>query len=84
MGVWVSILTMNLWCGVLTYLTCSSYRNFMMACANLIECHPTYISLLDDAITPGVRDLQKWIEKAWKDGQYCYLFELYGFFMLWH
>ncbi|KAK7440218.1 hypothetical protein VKT23_017160 [Stygiomarasmius scandens] len=46
------------------------YRNFMMTCASLLnqQIQPEYISLLEKPISPGVRNLQKWIEAAWNDG----------------
>ncbi|KAI0080606.1 DUF1671-domain-containing protein [Panus rudis PR-1116 ss-1] len=46
------------------------YRNFLMACAALMEqqTQPMYFPLLDHPMPPGVRNLQHWIENAWKDG----------------
>ncbi|EEB92565.1 hypothetical protein MPER_08904, partial [Moniliophthora perniciosa FA553] len=46
------------------------YRNFLMACAALMnQTHqPLYFPLLDKPISPGIRNLQKWIEEAWKNG----------------
>lgn len=46
------------------------YRNFIMACSVLMEqtLQPGYASLLVDPISPGVHNLQVWIEAAWKDG----------------
>ncbi|CAK5279477.1 unnamed protein product [Mycena citricolor] len=46
------------------------YRNFLMACTVLMDqpFQPTYFSLLKSPILPGVRNLQTWIEMAWKDG----------------
>jgi len=43
----------------------------MMTCASLInqQIQPEYFSLLEKPISPGVRNLQKWIEAAWNDGQ---------------
>uniref|UniRef100_A0A0W0GCI5 UFSP1/2/DUB catalytic domain-containing protein n=2 Tax=Moniliophthora roreri TaxID=221103 RepID=A0A0W0GCI5_MONRR len=45
------------------------YRNFLMACAALMnQTHqPLYFPLLDKPISPGIRNLQKWIEEAWKN-----------------
>lgn len=42
-----------------------------MACTALMEqpFEPTYFSLLDDEVSqPGIRNLQKDIEAAWKEG----------------
>ncbi|KAF4604088.1 hypothetical protein EYR38_004510 [Pleurotus pulmonarius] len=46
------------------------YRNFLMACAALMDqqLQPLYFPFLDSPISPGVRNLQHWIEDAWKDG----------------
>ncbi|THH10282.1 hypothetical protein EW145_g1427 [Phellinidium pouzarii] len=46
------------------------YRNFLMACTALIDqqVQPMYFSVLDQPIPPGVRNLQRWIEDAWKAG----------------
>ncbi|KAJ7702364.1 peptidase family C78-domain-containing protein [Mycena rosella] len=46
------------------------YRNFMMACSSLMDqpFQPLYFPLLDDPIPPSVRNLQQWIEDAWKAG----------------
>jgi hypothetical protein len=49
-----------------------SYRNFMMACAALMDQHiqPAYSSLLGTPTLPGVRNLQALIEEAWEHGEY--------------
>lgn len=46
------------------------YRNFLMACATLMDqqIQSIYFALLDDPFPPGVRNLQRWIEAAWKEG----------------
>ncbi|KAG7086678.1 hypothetical protein E1B28_002617 [Marasmius oreades] len=46
------------------------YRNFLMASAALMDqpFQPMYFPLLDKPISPGIRNLQQWIEQAWKDG----------------
>ncbi|KAJ7771761.1 peptidase family C78-domain-containing protein [Mycena metata] len=46
------------------------YRNFLMACTALMDqqIQPMYFPLLDDPISPSVRNLQQWIEDAWKVG----------------
>ncbi|KAG0706334.1 peptidase family C78-domain-containing protein [Suillus ampliporus] len=46
------------------------YRNFLMACAALMDqqIQSIYYALLDDPFPPGVRNLQRWIEAAWKEG----------------
>ncbi|KAH8108150.1 peptidase family C78-domain-containing protein [Cristinia sonorae] len=46
------------------------YRNFLMACAALMSQseQPLYFPLLDDPTPPSVRNLQQWIEDAWKSG----------------
>ncbi|KAH9981503.1 peptidase family C78-domain-containing protein [Lactifluus volemus] len=46
------------------------YRNFMMACAALMDQHiqPAYSSLLGTPTLPGVRNLQALIEEAWEHG----------------
>ncbi|KAF5373126.1 hypothetical protein D9758_001699 [Tetrapyrgos nigripes] len=46
------------------------YRNFLMTCAALMDqqSQPMYFALLDGPISPGIRNLQRWIEVAWKDG----------------
>jgi hypothetical protein len=46
------------------------YRNFLMACAALMDqsFQPLYFPLLDAPIGPGVRNLQTWIEIAWQAG----------------
>lgn len=48
----------------------SSYRNFLMACAALMDqqAQPMYFPLLDTPTPPGVRHLQHWIEDAWAKG----------------
>lgn len=42
-----------------------------MACAALMDqqLQPLYFPFLDSPISPGVRNLQRWIEDAWKDGR---------------
>ena len=32
---------------------------------------PLYFPLLDSPISPSIRNLQVWIEAAWKEGQFC-------------
>ncbi|KAF9456722.1 peptidase family C78-domain-containing protein [Collybia nuda] len=46
------------------------YRNFLIACAALMDqpLQPLYFPLLGTPIGPGIRNLQSWIEDAWKDG----------------
>ncbi|KAJ3886607.1 peptidase family C78-domain-containing protein [Lentinula edodes] len=46
------------------------YRNFLMACAALMDqpYQPMYFPLLDKPISPGIRNLQAWIEEAWNSG----------------
>ncbi|KAJ7871475.1 peptidase family C78-domain-containing protein [Mycena olivaceomarginata] len=46
------------------------YRNFLMACTSLMDqqFQPMYFPLLDDPIAPSVRNLQLWLESAWKEG----------------
>ncbi|KAJ7093184.1 peptidase family C78-domain-containing protein [Mycena epipterygia] len=46
------------------------YRNFLMACAALMAqpFQDMYFPRLDHPISPGVRNLQQWIEDAWKAG----------------
>ncbi|KAF9228677.1 DUF1671-domain-containing protein [Gyrodon lividus] len=46
------------------------YRNFLMACAALMtqQSQSLYFPLLDGPLPPGVRNLQCWIEDAWKQG----------------
>jgi hypothetical protein len=41
-----------------------------MVCTALMEQHhqPMYFALLDHPIPPGVTNLQRWIEAAWKNG----------------
>lgn len=38
------------------------------------EKQPMYFPLLDAPLPPGIRNLQKWIESAWKEGTY-FIFE---------
>ncbi|KAI6019648.1 peptidase family C78-domain-containing protein [Pisolithus orientalis] len=47
-----------------------SYRNFLMACAALMDqkIQPSYLGYLNNPIPPGVRNLQQWIEDAWEQG----------------
>ena len=46
------------------------YRNFLMACGALMnqKQQPLYFPLLDSPISPSIRNLQIWIEAAWKEG----------------
>ena len=46
------------------------YRNYLMACAALMDqqIQPMYFPLLDTPSTPGVRNLQIMVERAWRDG----------------
>ncbi|EPQ58062.1 DUF1671-domain-containing protein [Gloeophyllum trabeum ATCC 11539] len=46
------------------------YRNFLMACTALMsqEERTEYWGLLEEPTPPGVRNLQRWIEEAWKLG----------------
>lgn len=46
------------------------YRNFLMACAALMDqqIQSIYFALLDDPFPPSVRNLQRWMEAAWKEG----------------
>ena len=47
------------------------YRNYLMACTALMEqpFEPTYLSLLDDDSSPPcIRNLQRDLEAAWKEG----------------
>ncbi|KAI5124328.1 hypothetical protein M0805_008935 [Coniferiporia weirii] len=46
------------------------YRNFLMACTALIDqqVQPMYFPALDQPTSPGVRNLQQWIEDAWNAG----------------
>ncbi|KZV85094.1 DUF1671-domain-containing protein [Exidia glandulosa HHB12029] len=46
------------------------YRNFLMACTALMGQHerPEYAQLLEQPMPPGVRNLQRWIQTAWRDG----------------
>jgi hypothetical protein len=45
-----------------------------MACAALMDqpFQPMYWPLIDSAPAPGVRNLQTWIETAWKQGM-CHI-----------
>jgi hypothetical protein len=47
------------------------YRNFLMVCTALMEQHQQsmYFAQLDFPIPPGVKNLQRWIEAAWKSGR---------------
>lgn len=42
-----------------------------MACAGLMNQtqQPLYFPLLDSPLSPSVRNLQAWIEAAWKEGE---------------
>ncbi|KAH0830377.1 peptidase family C78-domain-containing protein [Lanmaoa asiatica] len=46
------------------------YRNFLMTCAALMDqqSQSVYFAHLDSPTPPGVRNLQHWIEDAWKNG----------------
>ena len=46
------------------------YRNFLMSCTALYDqdVQPEYFPLLDSSLPPRVRNLQKWIDSAWKAG----------------
>lgn len=46
------------------------YRNFLMACAALMDqqIQPSYLGCLDRPMSPGVNNLQQWIEDAWEQG----------------
>ncbi|KZT26492.1 DUF1671-domain-containing protein [Neolentinus lepideus HHB14362 ss-1] len=46
------------------------YRNFLMACTALLTqtTRREYWDLLENPTPPGVRNLQRWIEDAWKMG----------------
>ncbi|KAG6884698.1 hypothetical protein C0992_005903, partial [Termitomyces sp. T32_za158] len=48
------------------------YRNFQMACAALMDqnIQPDYLKLLSGSPSPGVRDIQRWIEDAWNAGKF--------------
>lgn len=52
------------------WLLSLSYRNFLMACATLMDqkIQPLYFCFLDEPRAPGVRNVQYWIEDAWKQG----------------
>jgi hypothetical protein len=65
-------------CGCVSYRVASrvcpdrgrSYRNFEMVCTALMvqPIQPVYFALLDAPTPPSVRNLQTWIEDAWKEG----------------
>lgn len=42
-----------------------------MACTALMDqqVQPLYFSVLDQPTPPGVRNLQQWVEDAWKAGE---------------
>jgi hypothetical protein len=42
-----------------------------MTCAALMDqqFQTIYFALLDDPLPPGVRNLQRWLEDAWKRGR---------------
>ncbi|PPQ78523.1 hypothetical protein CVT25_011795 [Psilocybe cyanescens] len=46
------------------------YRNFLMACTSLVNQtqQPLYFPRLDSPLSPSIRNLQIWIEAAWKEG----------------
>ncbi|KAN0075359.1 Peptidase family C78 domain containing protein, partial [Tylopilus felleus] len=46
------------------------YRNFLITCAALMDqqLQTLYFPLLDDRLPPSVRNLQHWLEDAWKHG----------------
>lgn len=46
------------------------YRNFLMACAALMDqqIQPSYLGCLNRPMSPGVNNLQQWIEDAWEQG----------------
>ncbi|OCH87412.1 DUF1671-domain-containing protein [Obba rivulosa] len=46
------------------------YRNCLMSCASLMaqQKQPVYFPLLDHPTPPGVRNVQTWIEEAWRNG----------------
>jgi hypothetical protein len=50
-----------------------------MTCAALMcqQIQTIYFPLLDDPFPPGVRNLQRWIEAAWKEGAPQSNLELY-------
>lgn len=43
-----------------------------MACTALMDqqVQPLYFSVLDQPTPPGVRNLQQWVEDAWKAGEH--------------
>jgi len=47
-----------------------SYRNFLMACSALMTQtqQPLYFPMLESPLPPSIRNLQSWIEAAWRDG----------------
>ena len=49
----------------------ASYRNYLMACAALMDqqVQPMYFPLLDAPLAPGVRNLQETLEEAWQKGE---------------
>lgn len=49
----------------------SRYRNFLITCAALMDqqLQALYFPLLDDRLPPSVRNLQHWLEDAWKHGE---------------
>jgi hypothetical protein len=55
-------------------LNCSSYRNYLMVCTALMDQHiqPMYFPLLDHPLPPSVRNLQKTVQAAWRDGEWMY------------
>lgn len=55
-----------------------------MACAALMDqpIQPLYFCHLDDPLAPGVRNLQQWIEDAWKQGSLSILWLLYPLILL--
>jgi hypothetical protein len=46
------------------------YRNFLMVCTALMDqtMQPMYRSLLEHPLPPSIRNLQRTIEAAWRDG----------------
>lgn len=46
------------------------YRNFLMACSALMTQtqQPLYFPILESPLPPSIRNLQSWIEAAWRDG----------------
>jgi hypothetical protein len=55
---------------VFLQISVARYRNFLMACGALMnqKQQPLYFPLLDSPISPSIRNLQVWIEAAWKEG----------------